>query len=399
MTLLQLLLIQVNLFAFYGFYLLLNAGIRHRIFNRIYLLVMPFAAVALPLVELNDTQEVTRWITELPAVSILREQPIIDHIGSFDLIFILYIAGVVLVGAFTLYQLIRAIRRPIAVLKTIYRGARVYELKEARTSYSFFRRIYLQPNELEDSETILLHEYAHVRGKHSLDLLLAACFRVLFWFNPVVYFWERRIRENHEFIADQYVLTHHLNARDYAHALFNAAFGIQNTPFVHSFSFAPKSLLRKRIENLKFKNQYHMKHYLIIPVLAGIGIVSISMNTRVESGILPTTENSRVLTEVGDPEKAAEFPGGFDALVKYIGEHVQYPEKLKKDKVGGIVYVSFEVAADGKVGNVKVARGSEHQALNDEAVRVVSGMPKWNPAEKDGKKVKSEMTLPFRFDL
>ena len=63
------------------------------------------------------------------------------------------------------------------------------------------------------------------------------------------------------------------------------------------------------------------------------------------------------------------------------------------------VFVKFVVTKSGAIENVQVARGSEYEAFNTEATRVVSNMPNWKPGMKDGKPVSAEMTLPIQFVL
>lgn len=287
-------------------------------------------------------------------------------------------------------------RRPIAVFREKFRGISVYELKEIKASYSFFQRIYVHPEQVTDVRTIVLHEYAHCKGWHSFDLLVCSIYRALFWINPVAILWERRMRENHEYIADQFVLANDLNAREYAYLLFHATFNAPAPPYVHTFE--NKSLLRKRIENLKFKNQHTMKHLLVIPALAGLGFLSVSMNTR---ALIPVDgpQNSIEVNNSGEPDKPAEFKGGMAALSEFIRAEVQYPKKLQDAGITGLAVVSFQIAQNGAVEEVKLLNSSGNTELDNEAIRVTSSMPAWNPAEKDGKTIRTEMKLPFKFAL
>jgi TonB family protein len=200
------------------------------------------------------------------------------------------------------------------------------------------------------------------------------------------------MRENHEYIADQSVLATDVNPREYAHLLFCATFKAPTPPFVHTFE--NKSMLRKRIENLKFKNQHHMKHLLVIPAIAGLGFFTVSMNTS-----LPTEPTAVTLQKLNpeNPEKPAEFKGGQSALINFITAETNYPKALQEDGVMGIVFVSFDIAANGKVENAKVAKSCGNAQLDAEAVRVIGAMPNWNPAESGGKTVRSQITLPFKF--
>ena len=93
------------------------------------------------------------------------------------------------------------------------------------------------------------------------------------------------------------------------------------------------------------------------------------------------------------------FPGGEEALKKYLKENVKYPEISKENGVEGIVAVGFIVETDGSLKDVKVIKFVDPD-LEKEAVRVVSGMPNWIPAENNGASVASpaEVDVPFILD-
>lgn len=98
------------------------------------------------------------------------------------------------------------------------------------------------------------------------------------------------------------------------------------------------------------------------------------------------------------PDVEAEFPGGQAALMKFIQSNVQYPETSIDMDEQGKVYLSFVVGLDGKISQVKVAKGVSTD-LDREAKRVVRSMPNWIPGEADGKKVPTRCRLPIVFTL
>jgi protein TonB len=102
-----------------------------------------------------------------------------------------------------------------------------------------------------------------------------------------------------------------------------------------------------------------------------------------------------------DVDKMPEFPGGQAAMMTYLANNIKYPETAKKEKAEGMVVVKFVVAKDGSI--TKVSTVSEQKDLradlSTEAIRVVKSMPKWTPAEDEGKKVDCEMALPIKFKL
>ena len=94
----------------------------------------------------------------------------------------------------------------------------------------------------------------------------------------------------------------------------------------------------------------------------------------------------------------AEYPGGVEAMSSYIAKSVVYPEKAKADGVQGKVYVQFVVEPDGSVGDVTVLRGVGGEC-DDEALRVVKSMPKWQPATFKGNPVRSKYVMPIYYTL
>lgn len=96
--------------------------------------------------------------------------------------------------------------------------------------------------------------------------------------------------------------------------------------------------------------------------------------------------------------KSPEFPGGTDSLYKFLESNLTYPEDAKKDSIQGRVICRFTIDTDGSITDIQVLR-SVHPSLDAEAVRVISAMPKWVPAEIDGKKIKRKDTIPIVFKM
>ena len=97
-------------------------------------------------------------------------------------------------------------------------------------------------------------------------------------------------------------------------------------------------------------------------------------------------------------ENNPEFPGGEDALYKYLAENIRYPEQAKKEKVQGRVFVRFVVDKDGSVVKSEVLRGIGN-GCDEEALRVVNAMPKWTPGKQRGKPVNVQYVIPVNFKL
>ena len=90
------------------------------------------------------------------------------------------------------------------------------------------------------------------------------------------------------------------------------------------------------------------------------------------------------------------FPGGEAALFKYLAREAEYPKELAKQGIGGTVYVTFEIDAEGNVQKVRTIRGV-HPLLDAEAERVVRSMPRWTPGTQRGKPVRVQYNMPIKF--
>ena len=97
-------------------------------------------------------------------------------------------------------------------------------------------------------------------------------------------------------------------------------------------------------------------------------------------------------------EEMPQYEGGFNALMKFIGDNVRYPAQAKADKIQGTVIVNFIIRSSGKVENVGIER-SVNLLLDKEAARVITILPDWKPGKQQGKAVDVSYTIPIQFKL
>ena len=93
-----------------------------------------------------------------------------------------------------------------------------------------------------------------------------------------------------------------------------------------------------------------------------------------------------------------EFPGGQEALMEWIEQNKVYPQEAIEKGIEGRVIVKFTIEEDGSVTNGKILRGVD-PLLDNEALRLVSIMPKWSPGSFDGKDTRFTYNLPLLFKL
>jgi protein TonB len=97
-------------------------------------------------------------------------------------------------------------------------------------------------------------------------------------------------------------------------------------------------------------------------------------------------------------ESMPEFHGGEKELYVYLHKHIKYPVMAKESGIQGKVYITFVVEKDGSITDVRLLRGIGG-GCDEEAIRVVSGMPSWTPGKQRGKPVRVQYNLPVRFTL
>lgn len=99
-----------------------------------------------------------------------------------------------------------------------------------------------------------------------------------------------------------------------------------------------------------------------------------------------------------EPDVYAHFPGGDGALMNWINQHLTYPETYAEISVLGKVYTKLSIEADGSISEIKIVKGLEPE-LNACVVKLFESMPDWIPAESNGKKVKSSVIIPVKFEI
>ncbi|TAF32670.1 MAG: M56 family metallopeptidase [Cytophagales bacterium] len=141
-------------------------------------------------------------------------------------------------------------------------------------TFSFFNYLFWQSNtqlSVSEKRQVLIHELAHIKQKHSFDVILAELLVALCWFNPVSYWYKTALKDLHEYQADQAVLATS-NAGDYARLLLAQVFGTSRLSLANHFA---QSQLLKRINMMGKNNSKRLnswKYLLVIPLIILLGI-------------------------------------------------------------------------------------------------------------------------------
>ncbi|MDO6603717.1 M56 family metallopeptidase [Arenibacter palladensis] len=205
-------------------------------------------------------------------------------------------------------------------------------VRNSNIAFSFFRSIFLGDQVLEkEHQSIIQHELVHIEQRHTWDLLFFESMRILGWFNPLVYVYQNRVSELHEFIADAKVAKTH-KAEQYQ-LLLSQVFQTQHISFINQFF--KTSLVKKRIVMLqksKSKKVWRLKYLLIIPIILGMLVY-----TSCENDMAPTVSNNVMIVDDISTMSESDNNKLYDVL-KELSDRGEYWEFLLKDQDSKIHY-------------------------------------------------------------
>ncbi|TXE09690.1 blaR1 peptidase M56 family protein [Seonamhaeicola algicola] len=444
--------------------------------NRAYLIGTTLLSLIIPLIKIERFKNVVsqEYIISLPEVflgnkkqqelDVILLDPSIISSKTFwygELIFFLGALIAVILLGFKCLKIFNLFKNNP---KKKVRNLHIINLLKSNVAFSFFKYIFL--GELIDENkkrTILKHEMVHVKQYHTLDLLLFEVLRIFFWFNPLIYMYQNRIGELHEFLADANAVKTE-NKSIYYQNLLSQVFDTEKISFINPFF--KQSLIKKRIVMLqksKSKQINLLKYVLLIPLVFGMLIYTSCTQEEVKSetnqlSISEQVESLKLSLNAKEGQLTDEEKSILMGLVKNVNISVSnsYPWKMAIKQNGayqdldvpfGVIEqvpvfpgcnglssnndrkacMSKEISSfvnknfNTKIANehnltgrqrisvifkinkegnvVEVRSRASHPALEEEAKRVINLLPKMIPGEHKGKKVNVPYSLPIIFEV
>ena len=421
--------VAVLLAVFYMFYrLMLARETFHRV-NRIVLLLTAVTSYVLPLcvITIHETvimQRAAHVAVGSFQVDMMNEEPATPLWQVvLPILFIIGMMATLVHTLSSLFRIIRIIRHSEQYPQTD--GTTICVTGNASlTPFSWMHYIVMNRSDYETYDAaILAHERGHIRLHHSWDLLFVDTLTALQWFNPAMWMLRSDLRAVHEYEADAAVLSQGINARQYQYLLITKAAGIGGYSLANGISH---STLKNRINMMLHTKSDRSR---LLKLLALLPIVGIALAVNAEKVVdvrydEPQKQNtkkkvkgvaekkadtSETNTAVGtfEPvqgdvfdvvEEMPQYPGGPQALFKFLGENVQYPAEAEKAGIQGRVIATFVVEKDGSISQPTIVK-SVDPLLDAEAIRVISAMPNWIPGKQNGKVVRVKYTVPLSFNL
>ncbi|WP_299105663.1 M56 family metallopeptidase [uncultured Winogradskyella sp.] len=280
-------------------------------YNRAYLIVTSILSLILPFIKFSELKTMTTKdvVIHLPEVFIGAKTP------TFYDIKIAEQAGIIIEQPQQpIWQVVAIVGIVIASLIFLVKITKLYWLKyknpkrwqgnvlivnliKSSAAFSFFNTIFLGERISEtEKPTIYEHEMVHIREYHTVDLLFFELLRIVFWFNPLVYIYQNRIKELHEYIADAKAIKES-GKSEYYTSLLNQILDVNQVSFTNTFF--NKSLIKKRIAMLqksKSKQLNLIKYALLIPLVFGM-LIYTSTEVRAQEKIKQEKSVEQELTE------------------------------------------------------------------------------------------------------
>lgn len=445
--------VAVCLALFYLFHKLLMSRDTFHTFNRFAILSMMLLSLVLPLVHLSLDSEAginrgTVALEGLVAQTVVADggNGVSEGLTLTQVLLAAYVLGVVLfVGKALLSvgSLLRLIRRASCV--EVRNGIRIYTMQGDISPFSWFRYIIMSEKDWQENRReIVLHEMAHIRRCHSMDVAVCNMMIVFQWYNPAAWLLKRELQTVHEYEADEAVLSAGVDATHYQMLLIRKAVGERLFSMANNLNH---NSLKKRITMMKIKRTNPMQKAKIAFVLplaamtvaafASQKVENLSEKVEQESEAFSSVSDNPLVRAVGEtarvaavkvqednvlaeassmamakdtaeaktgkkmpctdnPEMFPQFPGGHVALLEYLSKNIKFPKSKENEDVKVRVVTTFTVEKDGSITDAKIVR-SQGEAFDNEALRVINGMPKWIPGMQNGKAVSVKYTLPITF--
>ena len=394
-------------------------------------MILPLSTLRFPMVEYNFPSVVLdEVIVYSNGIRLIRETSTFPVAKTIKLVY--FIIACLLIFRVLLNSLL-VIIKAAKNIPEYNKEVKLFVLSDKNISYSFFRNIFIgQTADSDEQERILAHEKVHALQMHSIDVLYMEILSGIFWFNPLVWWYRKEIKNVHEYLADQGALESGFSRKQYQITLLEHLIGSASLSITNNFNY---SLIKNRIAMMnkeKSGRKNTWKVLLLIPLSLLIVLAFACTQKNSLTGANVETENDIVNTAYFEAEQMPVFPGGIEALKQFIAKNITYPQEALSKGVSGKVFVQFVVDKTGKIvtstddfvaldkdkketsviGAVTVIgyKAAENSStenteqyvdlLKKEAVRVVSNLPAFEqPGIQNGSPVAVVFTIPINFAL
>ena len=412
MTIMIMYLLKLNiaLILLFSFYKLMFTGDTFFSWRRATLIGMYLVAMLVPVMDfsvwLSNSEGMTSIANEYATVVL----PTVSTSSKGGEVLLWELVVLIVYGVVTCVLLLRFLWQLFSIIllknnsqRSYICDTEVYVLTDDEGPFSFFDWIFINPerHKSDEIEEIMMHELTHCQQLHSIDIIFAELFCIIFWFNPFVWLLKREVRLNLEYLADNSVLANGKDNKEYQYHLLGLTYRKNVATITNNFNVLPIKKRIKMMNKKETKGILKAKYMLYIPLVTMLLAVSnieaiarnvVKVTSSVEIPQKPKKAPNQVYTV------AEVMPTFKDNLNKWLSENLRYPKDAVSRKEQGRVMVQFVITAKGEVIQPEIVR-SVSPSLDKEALRVVSKMPAWNPGRNGNKNVATKYMLPIIFSL
>jgi TonB family protein len=395
------------------YYLVLEREKIYR-FNRFYLLFSIVFSFIIPVITIKIRTEVSlisptvyQPVSSIQgAVSQQTLPSVNENITPGNILLLVYL-GV------TLFLFIRFIINVIVLFikiknndSVLYHGAKLVLTVDNHVPHSFLNYVFIFKEDYVKGnieKEIFNHELAHVRQRHSLDILFIELITLFAWINPILFLYRRAIQLNHEFLADEFVLNSVTSPHDYQLLLLDKA--MQPSVLVLSSSFNYLQT-KKRIIMMTKKTSFRiaiLKQIALIPVIIITGFL---FSTKVIAQDSKKTVQKQTNTSLEQQKQSPENDPSFKhdryslsmGFSSWVASQIKYPPESLKNSVKGWVHVGYTVELDGTISNVRI-NSTPDPVLGDVVAKAVKSSPKWMPGKNTTGKSPFKSAVSIKFEI
>ena len=314
--------------VFLGLYYLLLEREKMHFFNRFYLLVALVFSLALPFISFTLYEEVVEaeqfFSGSIPTQADVA--PVTEAVDYTPYILLGFYLTVAVVLIFRFIKNLLYFKKAVSVNTTVkHKGATLVLLTEKVLPHTFLHYIFINRQEYEDrliEDDLFTHELTHVNQRHTLDILFMEVLLTIFWFNPLLYFYKKAIKLNHEFLADESVVSHTHNVIDYQKLLLQKAVPATQYHLASSLNF---SVTKKRLLMMRKATP---KSKALLLKLAALPVVALLVYTLCTETVAQTTE-VKAISNHGVNKLDSDKNAARDSYYKGVRVRVYNSDKVK----------------------------------------------------------------------
>ncbi len=372
-------------------------------FNRAYLLGSMIFSLIVPLqlfsVRTLFSDQIN--VIQLDGIVIRTNKAVLNTIDYNEIIRYFFGGIYIVVAAILLFRFVLNLlvfyKKMHSSKVEIVTDQKVVLVKEAILPHSFWNAIFINEKEFENGKVpseLIAHEKAHLKQKHTLDILFVEVLQILFWFNPLIILYKKAIKLNHEFLADEAVNLQFESVSTYQKLLLSIASDTNNVALASTINY---QITKKRFLMMSKRESPVKEVFKVFTVglLCSMLLFAFSSEMTAQEVVKNESSGDNSVHKVGDLNiKQPDFPGGIIEFYKFVGQNFRIPEEASKSKVETKIAMQFMVEKDGSLSEIKIVKDAGY-GIGEEAMRILKLSPKWIPGTQDGKPVRVLYSLPI----